>query len=58
MLRLEFVKGVGGVVNLINGSLKEIDRNEIANIENIDRIIVDFREAIAINESLLSMNHC
>lgn len=55
MLRLEFVKGVGGVVNLINGSLKEIDRNEIANVEDIDRVIVDFREAIAINESLLAM---
>lgn len=55
MIRLEFIKGVGGVVNLINGTLKEIDRAEIANIEDIDRVIVDFREALAINETLKAL---
>ncbi len=55
MIRLEFIKGVGGVVNLINGVLKEIDRTEIQNIEDIDRVIVDFHEAMAINETLKAL---
>jgi hypothetical protein len=55
MIRLEFIKGVGGVVNLVNGTLKEIDRAELQNIEDIDAVIVDFHEALAINKTLKAL---
>ena len=52
MLRLEFIKGQGGVVNLVNGNLRDTDRDTLLNIEDIDRVVVSFYSAIAINESL------
>jgi len=55
MVRIEFVKGEGGVVNIINGNLKSIDRDQIVNIEDLDRVIVNTYEAIAINDSLFAI---
>lgn len=55
MVRLEFIKGIGGVVNLVNGNLKSVDRDELLNIEDIDRIIVNSTDAIAINNGLNAM---
>ena len=55
MVRLEFVKGQGGVVNIVNGNLKDTDRTELLNIEDIDRVIVSTYEAIAINDALFAI---
>ena len=55
MIRIEFVKGLGGVVNIINGNLRSVDRDQIANIEDLDRVIVNTYEAIAINDSLFAI---
>ena len=55
MVRLEFLKNSGGVVNLINGNLKSVDRDNLAGIEGVDRIIVNSTDAIAINNSLKAM---
>lgn len=52
MIRIEFAKGKGGVLNLINGKLRDTDRNTLSNIEDIDRVIVDSYDAIAINDTL------
>lgn len=52
MVRIEFVKGQGGVVNIINGNIKSVDRDQITNIEDLDRVIVNTYEAIAINDEL------
>ena len=41
MVRLEFVKGEGGVKNIINGNIREIDRNDIDNIEDIDKVLIN-----------------
>lgn len=54
MLRLEFVKGQGGVANIINGNLRDTDRNSLLNIEDIDKVVVSFYSAIAINESVMA----
>jgi len=55
MIRLEFVKGQGGVVNIINGNLMSVVREDIINIEDIDRVIVNTYEAIAINDALFAI---
>lgn len=55
MVRIEFIKGQGGVVNLVNGNLKSVDRDNLLNIEDIDRIIVNSTEAIAFNNDLKAM---
>jgi len=52
MIRIEFIKHQGGVVNIVNGNLKDTDRNTLLNIEAIDRVIVDSSDAIAINNAL------
>jgi hypothetical protein len=52
MVRIEFIKGQGGVANIINGNLRDVDRNALLDIEAIDRVIVAFHMAIAINEAL------
>lgn len=52
MVRIEFVKGIGGVTNLINGRLRDTLKNTIQNIDNIDKVIVDSYDAMAINETL------
>lgn len=52
MVRLEFIKGQGGVANIINGNLRDTDRETLLNIEDIDRIVVGFYSAIAINEAV------
>ena len=41
MIRIEFEKGKGGIVNIINGSLKDIDRSEILNIEDVDKVVIN-----------------
>lgn len=55
MIRLEFVKGQGGVVNLVNGNLRSDDRDAMVNLEDVDRIIVNTTDAIAINNALIAM---
>ena len=55
MVRLEFIKGEGGVTNIVNGNLRDTDRNSLLNIEDADRIIVSFYSAIAINVSLIAI---
>ena len=55
MIRIEFVKGVGGVVNLINGKLRDTDRTELINLEDVDRVIVDSYTAMAINTPLKAL---
>lgn len=52
MIRIEFIKGLGGVINIVNGNLRDTDRDELLHIEDIDRVIVNFHNAIAINTSL------
>jgi|SaaInlStandDraft_4_1057021.scaffolds.fasta_scaffold14509_3 hypothetical protein len=52
MVRLEFIKGQGGVVNIINGNLRDTDRSALTNIEDIDKVIVNSTDAIAINNEL------
>lgn len=52
MVRLEFIKGEAGVVNIVNGNLKDTDRDSLSTIEVLDRIIVSTYEALAINDSL------
>jgi len=52
MVRLEFVKGQGGVANIVNGNLRDTDRETLLNIEDIDKVVVSFYAAIAINEAL------
>lgn len=41
MIRIEFEKGKGGIVNIINGSLRDIDRREILNIEDVDKVVIN-----------------
>jgi len=55
MVRLEFVKGQGGVANIINGNLRDTDREELLDIEDATRVIVNFYSAIAINDDLIAM---
>ena len=52
MVRIEFIKGLGGVVNIINGNLKDTDRAELLNIEDLNRVIVNFYGAIGINDEV------
>jgi hypothetical protein len=52
MVRLEFIKGQGGVVNIINGNLRDTVRGEILDIEDAERVIVSMYSAIAINETI------
>jgi len=52
MVRLQFIKNQGGVVNIVNGNLRDTDRDALANIEEIDSVIVSFYYALAINEEL------
>jgi len=52
MVRLQFIKDQGGVTNIVNGNLRDTDRNALENIEEIDSVIVNFYTAIAINEEL------
>jgi len=52
MVRLQFVKDQGGVVNIVNGNLRDTDRNALLNIEEIDSVVVSFYVAVAINEEL------
>lgn len=42
MIRLTFEKGKGGVLNIINGSIRDIDRTELLNIEDVDRVDINF----------------
>lgn len=41
MLRIEFEKGKGGVVNIVNGNLRDIDRTNILNIEDVDKVRIN-----------------
>lgn len=54
MLRIEFEKGLGGVVNIINGNIRDVDRNEILNIEDVTRVIISLHafSPLGFNESL------
>lgn len=55
MVRVEFLKGKGGVINIINGNLRDTDRNALLNIEDIDRVIVNIYNALAINYNLKAL---
>jgi hypothetical protein len=52
MVRMEFVKGQGGVVNIINGKLRDTVRGEVTDIEDAERVIVSMYSAIAINSAI------
>lgn len=52
MVRLEFIKGQGGVTNIINGQLRDTVRGEVQDIEDAERVIVSMYSAIAINSSI------
>jgi hypothetical protein len=52
MVRLEFIKGHGGVESIINGNLRDTVRGEVQDIEDADRVIVSMYSAIGINQSI------
>jgi len=41
MIKIEFVKGLGGVVNILNGNLRTIDRDNITDVEDVDRVQIN-----------------
>jgi len=57
MVRIEFVKGEGGVVNIINGNLRDTDRDDIENIELVDRLRINAMSfsPIGFNDELKAM---
>ena len=57
MVRIEFVKGIGGVVNIINGGLRTVDRDAIANVELVDRLRINALSfsPIGFNDALKAM---
>ncbi len=57
MLRIEFVKGQGGVVNIVNGGLRTVDRDAIENVELVDRLRINARNfsPIGFNNELKAM---
>ena len=57
MIRIEFVKGQAGVVNIINGSIKDVDRADILNIEDVDRVRINASSfsPVGFNDSLKAM---
>ena len=57
MVRIEFVKGLGGIVNIVNGNLRDTDRNELTNIEDVDSVRINARNfsPIGFNNELKAM---
>lgn len=57
MVRIEFVKGQGGIVNIVNGNLRDTDRNELTNIEDVDSVRINARNfsPIGFNNDLKAM---
>jgi hypothetical protein len=53
MIRLTFEKGNGGVLNIINGSIRDIDRTELLNIEDVDRVDINFWSSSPVGYNLL-----
>lgn len=41
MVRIEFEKGKGGVLNIINGTIRDVDRAELLNIEDVDVVSIN-----------------
>jgi len=41
MVRIEFEVGIAGITKIINGNLKEIDRDAIDDIESLDRLRIN-----------------
>ena len=41
MIRIEFVKDVGGITHILNGTLRDTDRNNLDNIENVDKVRIN-----------------
>ena len=57
MVRIEFVKGRGGIVNIVNGNLRDTDRNALTNIEDVDSVRINARNfsPIGFNNELKAM---
>ena len=57
MVRIEFVKGFGGIVNIVNGNLRDTDRAELTNIEDVDSVRINARNfsPIGFNNELKAM---
>lgn len=57
MVRIEFVKGQGGVVNIINGGLRTVDRDAIDNVELVDKLRINAMSfsPIGFNDELKAM---
>lgn len=41
MARIEFIKGQGGVLNIVNGNIRDTDRQELLNIEDVNRVVIN-----------------
>ena len=57
MVRLEFIKGIGGVVNIINGNIRDLDRNSLTAIEDVTRVLIGVPNfnAVAFHDELKAM---
>ena len=57
MVRIEFVKGQGGVKNIVNGNLRTVDRDDLDNVELVDRLRINALSfsPISFNDELKAM---
>ena len=57
MVRIEFIKGIGGVTNILNGSIRDVDRSNIDTIEDVDKVRINALNfsPIGFNDSLKAM---
>lgn len=51
MIRIEFVKGQGGIVNIVNGNIRDVDRATLLDVEDVDRVRIN-----ALNFSPIGFN--